>query len=58
MSDTGRRKRLILTKIKRRQNNCLHSVLTTPYEKVSEGHHAPLTGFVSAGYAGRAGGFG
>ncbi len=25
-----------------------------PYEKVSEGHHAPLTGFVSTGYAGRA----
>ena len=28
-----------------------------PYEKVSEGHHAPLTGFVSTGYAGRAGWF-
>ena len=27
------------------------------YEKVSEGHHAPLTGFVSTGYAGRAGWF-
>ena len=23
-----------------------------PYEKVSEGHHNPLTGFVSTGYAG------
>ena len=28
-----------------------------PYEKMSEGHDAPLTGFVSTGYAGRAGWF-
>ena len=37
---------------------CEAQVVDKPYEEVSEGHHDPLTGFVSTGYAGRAGGFG
>ena len=34
----------------------LFQIVDKPYEEVPEGHHDPLTGFVSTGYAGRAGG--
>ena len=34
---------------------CEAQVVDKPYEEVSEGHHDPLTGFVSTGYAGRGG---
>ena len=35
----------------------LFQIVDKPYEEVPEGHHDPLTGFVSTGYAGRAGRF-